>query len=95
MSTKELQDEEREVLSSIYDGDECFKQIDSSTYQYKVTIFIYIKISANNFLLQYGENNSMKSFLVEVKWGDEYPNELPIFNMDTFYNKHMSVSYSK
>lgn len=36
MSTKELQDEEREVLSSIYDGDEFFKQIDLSTYQYKV-----------------------------------------------------------
>lgn len=36
MSTKELQDEEREVLSSIYDGDECFKQVDPNTYQYKV-----------------------------------------------------------
>lgn len=36
MSTKELQDEEREVLSSIYDGDDCFKQIDPNTYQYKV-----------------------------------------------------------
>lgn len=34
----------------------------------------------------------MKSFLVEIKWGNEYPNELPIFNMDTFYNKHLSVS---
>lgn len=34
----------------------------------------------------------MKSFLVEVKWGEEYPNELPTINMDTFYNKHMSVS---
>lgn len=37
MSTKELQDEEREVLSSIYDGDECFKQIDPNTYQYKAS----------------------------------------------------------
>lgn len=40
MSTKELQDEEREVLSSIYDGDECFKQIDPNTYQYKVNHFL-------------------------------------------------------
>lgn len=40
MSTKELQDEEREVLSSIYDGDECFKQIDAKTYQYKVSITV-------------------------------------------------------
>lgn len=43
MSTKELQDEEREVLSSIYDGDECFKQIDLNTYQYKV-YFFYLKV---------------------------------------------------
>jgi hypothetical protein len=30
--------EENEVLKSIYDGDENFKQIDEKTYQYKVQI---------------------------------------------------------
>lgn len=35
-NNEELQNEEREVLLSIYDGDESFKQIDPKTYQYKV-----------------------------------------------------------
>ncbi|CAH1154076.1 unnamed protein product [Phaedon cochleariae] len=72
MSESELQEEEREVLSSIYDGDESFKQIDQNTYQYK-----------------YGESDTLKSFLLEIKWGQMYPNELPSINMDTFYNKHV------
>lgn len=32
---KEQQDDEREALISIYEGDERFKQIDSTTFQYK------------------------------------------------------------
>lgn len=32
---KEQQDDEREVLISIYEGDDRFKQIDSTTFQYK------------------------------------------------------------
>lgn len=36
MSDAELQEEEREVLSSIYDGDPAFKQLTSTTFQYKV-----------------------------------------------------------
>lgn len=40
MSEAELQEEEREVLLSIYDGDECFKQISPDTYQYKVSSFL-------------------------------------------------------
>lgn len=38
MSETELQEEEREVLSSIYDGDDSFKQIDPTVYQYKVSV---------------------------------------------------------
>ncbi|CAG9860793.1 unnamed protein product [Phyllotreta striolata] len=72
MSEKELQEEEKEALLSIYDGDDLFKQIDNCSYQYK-----------------YGEHNSNKSFIIEIKWGEKYPNELPIINMDTFYNKHI------
>lgn len=40
MSEAELQEEEREVLSSIYDGDDSFKQIDHTIYQYKVSYLI-------------------------------------------------------
>ncbi|CAC5388454.1 RWD domain-containing protein 4 [Mytilus coruscus] len=35
MSNKELQEEELEVLHSIYDGDDSFKQVDQTTFQYK------------------------------------------------------------
>ncbi|XP_075222834.1 RWD domain-containing protein 4 isoform X2 [Lycorma delicatula] len=34
-NSRELQEEEREVLLSIYDGDPAFKQLSPSTYQYK------------------------------------------------------------
>lgn len=36
----EQQAEEIEVLKSIYDGDENFKQVDNTTYQYKVCMLI-------------------------------------------------------
>ncbi|XP_037821615.1 RWD domain-containing protein 4 [Lucilia sericata] len=68
----EQQTDEREALQSIYEGDEAFKEINSTTFQYK-----------------YGEENNYKSFLVEIKWGENYPNELPTINMDTFYNRNL------
>lgn len=34
---QEMQDEEREALISIYEGDVAFKQVNPATYQYKVT----------------------------------------------------------
>ncbi|CAL7947583.1 unnamed protein product [Xylocopa violacea] len=72
MSDVELQEEEREVLLSIYDGDPAFKQLTPTTFQYK-----------------FGEENDMKSFLLEISWGTTYPSERPVINMDTFYNKHI------
>lgn len=36
MTNKELQEEEQEVLLSIYGGDECFKVLNDTTYQYRV-----------------------------------------------------------
>ncbi|GFR19871.1 RWD domain-containing protein 4 [Trichonephila clavata] len=36
MSCEELQEEEREVLLSIYDGDKCFRQLSSTSFQYKI-----------------------------------------------------------
>ncbi|XP_014478458.1 PREDICTED: RWD domain-containing protein 4 [Dinoponera quadriceps] len=72
MSDAELQEEEREVLSSIYDGDPAFKQLTPTTFQYK-----------------YGQDNDLKSFLLEISWSATYPTEKPAINMDTFYNKHI------
>ncbi|XP_026473903.1 RWD domain-containing protein 4 [Ctenocephalides felis] len=47
MSELELQEEEREVLASIYDGDNSFKQVSPTTYQYK-----YGEIEEKSFLLE-------------------------------------------
>lgn len=69
---KELQDEERETLTSIYDGDEAFKQLNPITFQYK-----------------YGKDDEKKSFLVEIIWHDNYPEECPTINMDTFFNRNL------
>lgn len=46
MSNSELQNEEREVLQSIYDGDQQFKEVSSNTFQYKVkpTLFSLIEL---------------------------------------------------
>lgn len=33
---QEMQDDEREALISIYEGDTAFKQVNPTTYQYKV-----------------------------------------------------------
>ncbi|XP_069136569.1 RWD domain-containing protein 4-like isoform X2 [Argopecten irradians] len=72
MSCKEQQEEELEVLHSIYEGDESFKEVSPTTFQYK-----------------YGEEGSYKAFNVEIVWGEDYPEESPTINMDTFYNKHI------
>lgn len=39
MDDAELQEEEREVLLSIYEGDSAFKQLTPTTFQYKVCSF--------------------------------------------------------
>lgn len=71
-SNAELQQEELEVLQSIYEGDQCFKEISSNVFQYKV-----------------GEDQSPKSFLLELSWGENYPQEPPAVGLDAFYNKHI------
>lgn len=39
--------------------------------------------------LQYGTEADEHTFLVELAWGDEYPNEGPKINMNVFYNQHL------
>lgn len=45
-----LQEEEREALLSIYDGDEAFKQVSSTVYQYKV---IFLSSPYFNFIFMH------------------------------------------
>ncbi|KAK6192442.1 hypothetical protein SNE40_003910 [Patella caerulea] len=72
MSCLEQQEEEVEVLESIYDGDENFKKVNATTYQYK-----------------YGTDGEHRSFMIEIKWGENYPESSPEINLDLFYNKHI------
>ncbi|GIY31552.1 RWD domain-containing protein 4 [Caerostris extrusa] len=72
MSCEETQAEETEVLLSIYDGDQCFKQISSSCYQYRI-----------------GDDDDIKSFLLEISWVPKYPDVIPNINLDAFYNKKL------
>ncbi|KAH8376125.1 RWD domain-containing protein 4 [Drosophila serrata] len=73
MSTPlEQQTDEREALQSIYEGDTNFKEVNSTTFQYK-----------------YGEEDNYKTFLVELQWGENYPDEPPTINMNTFYNRNL------
>ena len=74
MSASESQAEEIEVLDSIYDGDDAFKKLDEKTYQYMIT----------------HPSNENKNFLLEVAWGDQYPDELPDVNLNAFFNKHIA-----
>lgn len=39
--------------------------------------------------MKYGEEDDKKSFLVELTWGENYPNEAPAINLDCFYNRNM------
>lgn len=39
--------------------------------------------------LQYGDDGTDQSFIIDISWGAEYPNELPKITLDTFYNQNM------
>ncbi|KAI8489005.1 RWD domain [Branchiostoma belcheri] len=69
---KEDQEEELEVLKSIYESDECFKEVNSTTFQYRI-----------------GEEGEGMSFLLEVSWGEDYPEATPNMSLDAFYNNHI------
>ncbi|XP_022086307.1 RWD domain-containing protein 4-like isoform X2 [Acanthaster planci] len=36
-----------------------------------------------------GTEGHYKSFLLEIRWGDNYPDEMPDINLDAFYNHHL------
>lgn len=96
---KQMQDDEREALISIYEGDDAFKQINPTTFQYKVSMVepstpslksANFQAKVKNFeYFQYGTEADEHTFLVELDWGDEYPNEAPKINMNVFYNQHL------
>lgn len=40
-------------------------------------------------LIKIGEAGQSNSFLVEVKWTQNYPEEIPEVSMDSFFNYHL------
>ncbi|KAK7083266.1 RWD [Halocaridina rubra] len=52
----------------------------------------YSMIDDTTFQYKYGETGDNRSFLVEIRWGPEYPDVVPTINLDLFYNKHILSS---
>jgi len=74
----ELQQEEAEVLTSIYDGDPAFVTVKAGEkYQYKLGD-------------TEAETAGKHALLVEFEWVAEYPNVLPKINLDIFFNRDIS-----
>ena len=42
-------------------------------------------------LIKVGEVGQSNSFLVEVKWTQSYPEEIPEVSLDSFFNNHLYV----
>ena len=38
---------------------------------------------------KFGDTNTLKTFILEIKWTESYPAELPTINLELFYNKHL------
>lgn len=72
MAVNEEQIEELEVLSSIFEDDSAYNQINEKCIQYKI-----------------GEDGAIKSFIIEFQWPDDYPQCLPVINLNAFYNKKL------
>lgn len=48
-----------------------------------------IKFLTFVLIFQYGTDGDEQTFLIELSWGNEYPNELPKINLNMFYNQHL------
>ena len=49
----------------------------------------FSKIDSTKFQYKFGEDGNSKSFILEVIWGSEYPENLPEISLEAFYNKHI------
>jgi len=81
MNLNEQQEEEQEVLASIYEDDECFKSGEKdglASYQYK-----------------FESENKNHSILLEVICPKNYPDEVPTLSLDLFYNNHVLPAVKK
>ncbi|CAG0923175.1 unnamed protein product [Notodromas monacha] len=49
----------------------------------------YKKLNETVFQYQCGEHGSQKSFIVQVRWVEDYPEVQPEISLDVFYNQHL------
>ena len=81
MTFNEEQTDELEALSSIYEDDNCFKKSEKDNQ-----ICYQYKFAAAN------ENHS---FIIDITCPEEYPNVIPIFSLDIFFNNHLHETVKK
>ena len=78
------------MLASIYECDECFNQASPTSFTYRVRFYLTIQNhSTSSLTYQIGEAGEADSFLVELTWGEGYPDELPTISLDAFFNNHL------
>eukprot|EP00731_Ephydatia_muelleri_P023028 Em0015g611a len=74
MAHKQEQEEEREVLQSIYENEDHFKQHSETVFTFRI-----------------GEPGDVKSYSVEIRWGEGYPDEPPTVSLDSIYNSRLTL----
>ena len=95
MSCKELQSEEIEVLEYVFEQIKLriMIKIIPNTFTFYRSIYdgdpCFSKNEENTFQYKYGEDGASKSFILELIWGSEYPENLPEVSLEAFYNKHI------
>ncbi|XP_064621015.1 RWD domain-containing protein 4-like [Lineus longissimus] len=47
------------------------------------------QINEKTYQYKIGEDGHFKSFVLEISWGENYPDEMPDINLNAFYNKHV------
>ncbi|GAB0097183.1 RWD domain-containing protein [Sergentomyia squamirostris] len=50
------------------------------------------QVNDTTYQYKFGEEDTNKTFLIEIVWTEEYPNEVPNINLDTFYNRNLVQS---
>ncbi|PWA14729.1 hypothetical protein CCH79_00014446 [Gambusia affinis] len=94
MTANEDQEMELEALRSIYEGDECFKEISPVSFQFRVgTILCSVSFtgSCTHSDSNVGDLEDTKAFILDISWPDTYPETAPQISLDAFFNNRISA----
>ena len=64
-----------EALDAIFDGDENYEKVSDSEINYKI---------------KSEDGDTIKNFLINFKWSENYPEEKPDLSLDSFFNTHLT-----